>query len=419
MKKLFLFLAFALSSSIFAQANPSYQGRANLVTETNINKHITDLVAIGIRHSGATNIARNRQARDLIIQKFKEFGYIDNDAQPAIDEISTQTFTANSQSLQNIIVTKKGTTYPDEYVIVCGHFDSVAAGVGANDNGSGIATILELARILKDIPTEYSIKFIAFNAEEDGLLGSRAYVNNEVNTTNPKMKIRLVLNIDMIGGVKGANHNTVSCEADRLPNPDGSFNSTGTSTGNKTTNDLASYNYTSALKNYIGYYSTLTGVFSYAYNSDYMPFENNNEIITGLYERPTNNKGTEVSNPYYHKNTDIVANMSVPYVTQIAKGVVGAVQHFAVADTGTSLSTSDINKAQDFELFPNPAKDLLNINIDSNVKDFTLDITDINGRKVISTKNQKQINISSLKLGVYLGTLETEKGKTTKKFILQ
>ena len=74
MKKLFLFLAFALSSSIFAQANPSYQGRANLVTETNINKHITDLVAIGIRHSGATNIARNRQARDLIIQKFKEFG---------------------------------------------------------------------------------------------------------------------------------------------------------------------------------------------------------------------------------------------------------------------------------------------------------------------------------------------------------
>ena len=51
---------------------------------------------------------------------------------------------------------------------------------------------MEVARILKDVPTEYSIKFIHFTGEEQGLLGSKNYVTNVVNTTNPKMKIKLV-----------------------------------------------------------------------------------------------------------------------------------------------------------------------------------------------------------------------------------
>lgn len=410
MKKTLFSLCIFATSFLFAQANATYQTRANLVTEANITQYITDLVAIGIRHGDATNLTRNIAARDFIIEKYKSFGYIDNDAQPEIDEISTQTFTANAQSLQNIIVTKKGTTYPDEYVIICGHFDSVTAGVGANDNGSGIATILELARILKNVPTEYSIKFINFNAEEDGLLGSKAYVSNVVNATNPKLNIRLVLNIDMIGGVKSKTNNTVSCEAD---------NYDGTTTGKVSTNDAASLTFTNLLKDYIGYYSGgLTGVLGYAYNSDYMPFENNGEIITGLYERPTNTNGTVASNPYYHKSTDIIANMSLPYVTSIAKGVVGAVQHFAIASTST-LAVSDINNAKDFEISPNPAKEILNISLDHSIKEFTFEVTDINGRNVISTKNQKQINTSQLKPGMYFGTLKTEKGKMTKKFIIQ
>lgn len=410
MKKLLLSFSLLSASFCFSQANAIYQTRANLVKQDSITQYLTDLVAIGIRHSGATNINRNRQARDFIIQKYKDFGYIDNDAQPAIDEISTQTFTGNSQSLQNIIVTKKGSTYPNEYVIVCGHFDSVAAGRGANDNGSGVATILELARILKNVPTQYSIKFINFNAEEDGLLGSKAYVNNVVNATNPKMKIRLVLNIDMIGGISSRTNNTVSCEAD---------NYNGTTSGTKTTNDAASLTFTNLLKTYIDNYSGgITGVLGYAYSSDYMPFENNSEIITGLYERPTDANGVEVTNPYYHKSTDTVANMSIPYVTKIAKGVVGAVQHFAIADTGT-LAVNDVSKAKDFAVYPNPVKDVLHLQLDSSIKDFTFEVTDLNGRKILSIKNKKDVNVSSLKSGVYIGTLISEMGKDSKKFIIE
>ena len=369
-------------------------------------------MAIGVRHGDATNITRNRQARDFIIQKYKDFGYIDNDAQPAIDEISTQTFTGNSQSLQNIIVTKKGTTYPDEYVIVCGHFDSVAAGRGANDNGSGVATILELARILKNVPTQYSIKFINFNAEEDGLLGSKAYVNNVVNATDPKMKIRLVFNLDQIGGRSDRTNNSVVCEEDRI-------NDTGTNPkyGVNTTNNTASIAATADLQTYVGYYSSLTGFIDNIYGSDYMPFEKNGETVIGLYERPTNN-GTVVSNPYYHNNTDTIANLSYPYIYQVTKATVGAVQHFAIADTGT-LTVNDVNKAKDFAVYPNPVKDVLHLQLDSSIKDFTFEVNDLNGRKILSIKNQKDVNVSSLKSGVYIGTLISEMGKDSKKFIVE
>ena len=66
---------------------------------------------------------------------------------------------------------------------------------GANDNASGVAAIMEVARILKDVPTEYSIKFIHFTGEEQGLLGSKNYVTNVVNTTNPKILVLLKLTI--------------------------------------------------------------------------------------------------------------------------------------------------------------------------------------------------------------------------------
>lgn len=148
-----------------------------------------------------------------------------------------------------------------------------------------------------------------------------------------------------------------------------------------------------------------------------MPFEKNGETVIGLYERPTNN-GTVVSNPYYHNNTDTIANLSYPYIYQVTKATVGALQHFAVADTGT-LTVNDVNKAKDFAVYPNPVKDVLHLQLDSSIKDFTFEVTDLNGRKILSIKNQKDVNVSSLKSGVYIGTLISEMGKDSKKFIIE
>jgi Zn-dependent M28 family amino/carboxypeptidase len=404
MKKLLLSFSLLSASFCFSQANATYLTRANEVLQSNIESYNASLVGFGLKGTGR---AASTNALNYIVQKYKDFGYADS-------QITYDNFTYSSTTVKNVIITKTGTVHPDEYVIICGHYDSFYGTTstnrseGANDNASGVAAIMEVARILKDVPTEYSIKFIHFTGEEQGLLGSKNYVTNVVNTTNPKMKIKLVLNLDQVGGRSDRTNNTIVCEADN-------YNKTQ---GTQSTNDAASLTATNSLKDYVGYYSTLTGVLNYAYGSDYMPFENNGEIITGLYERPTNSSGTVVTNPYYHNNTDTIAHLSYPYIFQVTKAALGAMQHFAVASTST-LAVSDIDKAKNFEFFPNPAKEILNISLDSSITDFSFEVSDLNGRKIFSTKNQKQINTSQLKPGIYIGTLETEKGTVNKKFIIQ
>lgn len=92
---------------------------------------------------------------------------------------------------------------------------------------------------------------------------------------------------------------------------------------------------------------------------------------------------------------------------------------FEIAYTNTTLSTNDVNKTKVFELYPNPAKDILNIGLDDSIKDFTFEITDTSGRLISSYKNQKKINISKLKSGIYMGTLISGKERISKKFIVK
>ena len=80
--------------------------------------------------------------------------------------------------LYNVIADIPGTEKPDEYVIVGGHIDSWDGATGATDNGTGVATTLEAARILKKagVKPKRTIRFMLWSGEEQGLLGSAAYV---------------------------------------------------------------------------------------------------------------------------------------------------------------------------------------------------------------------------------------------------
>src|SRR6202012_3721766 len=79
---------------------------------------------------------------------------------------------------EEVYCTKIGTTHPEEMYIVGGHMDGHGWGEAANDDGSGTAFVMELARIFSspDVKTERSIRFVLWNNEETGLNGSRAYV---------------------------------------------------------------------------------------------------------------------------------------------------------------------------------------------------------------------------------------------------
>jgi Peptidase family M28 len=79
---------------------------------------------------------------------------------------------------EEVYCTKIGTTHPNEMYLVTAHMDGIGFGEAANDNGSGTALVMEVARIMSspDVLTDRSIRFILWNNEETGLNGAAAYV---------------------------------------------------------------------------------------------------------------------------------------------------------------------------------------------------------------------------------------------------
>jgi hypothetical protein len=103
----------------------------------------------------------------------------DPDLQPdaRIRELNSQPSTPGPR--EEVFCTKIGTTHPEEMYIVGAHMDGIGWGEAANDDGSGTALVMEVARVLNsaDVTTERSIRFALWNNEETGLNGARAYVD--------------------------------------------------------------------------------------------------------------------------------------------------------------------------------------------------------------------------------------------------
>ena len=102
----------------------------------------------------------------------------DPNAQPDVRLRELNREPAVDGSRQDVYCTKVGATRPDEMYIVAAHLDGHGWGEAANDDGSGTALVMELARIfsMPDVRTERSIRFALWNNEETGLDGARAYV---------------------------------------------------------------------------------------------------------------------------------------------------------------------------------------------------------------------------------------------------
>lgn len=295
MKKLVLILL--ISAACFSgkaqTLNSFYADIVSKTSEENILNDLTTFENFGIKTVGSKALTATET---WITNRYKDLGY---------ELIELQPFTYRRGTSNNIIITKTGTKFPDTYIIIDAHYDTIN-GPGTNDNGTGTVLILELARLLKDIDTEYSIKFIHFSGEEDGLIGSKHYVENTV--IPEKLDIKLVFNIDEVGGVKGLTNDTIVCERDL---------------GTPQSNDEASNNLTSRLAKCMELYSNLKSEIAHAYASDYMPFEDQGFVITGLFEKH--------ESPVNHSSKDNLAHMDVHYVYQVTKGAIGAALEFAGA----------------------------------------------------------------------------------------
>ncbi len=382
-----IFPAFQVKAQVF---NSNYASVVNQCSATNVLSNLTEYEGLGVKRRGTVSLDNTLT---WLKNKYLSYGYTASQ----ITEDS-YTYSGSTAVCKNLIVTKIGTVYPDIFVIIDGHYDSIN-GTGTNDNGSGLVCILEVARLLKNIPTKYSIKFINFSGEEDGLKGSQHFVTSVVNSTTPKMNIKLVFNLDEVGGVAGMINNTITCERD-LSNP--------------TSNNAASNTITNELMTCVGLYSPLGTFLDRAYASDYMSFQSNNEIITGFFEK---NETT-----HKHTATDLLVNMDPTYNYNVAKAAIGAMLHFAVVDT--SLSNEEFEAGFQGSFFPNPTKDFLNINCGKLDRNYTFNLVDLQGKTVFSkvfeqAKQTESIAVADFSKGMYLAVIVSGNKRFTKKIVIE
>jgi hypothetical protein len=127
----------------------------------------------------------NALAASYIEDKCLSYGY------------SIRTFEFGSSG-KNVIAEKRGTQFPNQSIMLCAHYDCVGGkftpSQGADDNASGVAALLEAARVLKDINFPYTIQLAFWDEEELGLLGSKAFPASGGGLPEPIT----VINLDMI-----------------------------------------------------------------------------------------------------------------------------------------------------------------------------------------------------------------------------
>ncbi|MCC6754412.1 MAG: M28 family peptidase [Saprospiraceae bacterium] len=100
------------------------------------------------------------------------------------------------QSCVNVEASQFGHDHPSEMVLIDAHYDSYQNAPGADDNASGVAGVLEACRILSRYSTKRSLRYVCFDLEEAGLIGSLLYEGSQVS---PREQIHSVLNYEMIG----------------------------------------------------------------------------------------------------------------------------------------------------------------------------------------------------------------------------
>ncbi len=108
--------------------------------------------------------------------------------------------------ITNVLATLKGTTDPDRIYVVSGHYDSMCTSPtdgecdapGANDDASGTAAVIEMARVMSKLKFDATIIFMAVAGEEQGLLGARYFAEQAVAKT---MNIEAMFTNDIVGGV--------------------------------------------------------------------------------------------------------------------------------------------------------------------------------------------------------------------------
>lgn len=125
--------------------------------------------------------------REYIRQELAKFGIV-----------QTHNFKVRGKYHQNLILNLEANSHTAKKppILIGAHYDTVPGSPGADDNGSGIAVLLELAKYFSKFAADFPLRFVAFDMEEYGLLGSQAYAELLQQEQQP---LRLMISLEMLG----------------------------------------------------------------------------------------------------------------------------------------------------------------------------------------------------------------------------
>jgi aminopeptidase YwaD len=257
------------------------------VSRTNLERDVT---ALATRWQSRHTLTRNHNAiTEWLQRRFIESGYPSATFFP---------YTQGSRTLRNVLAERQGTK-PAKTTILCAHFDSrqermgdpEAPAPGANDNATGVAVVLEIARLLAKTPTGDTIRFLLFSGEEQAYWGSAAYARVVKHRTN----LRFVFNLDQIG----------------YPPPDRAI-FVDRDEGGRLENNAASAALVTRIQHLARTVVKVPTRVDPTYGSDYLSFEAYGIPIVGLYEA-----GKDY--PHYHQSTDTPDKVDFAYVHDMAR----------------------------------------------------------------------------------------------------
>ncbi|MCO5249315.1 MAG: M20/M25/M40 family metallo-hydrolase [Chitinophagales bacterium] len=313
----------------------------------------------------------------------KAFQFIKQQMQSYHYKIDSLVFSSTGK---NLLVFKKGSQFPQQEIIIGAHYDSRPySGVapGADDNASGVAAIMEVARVLKDEELPYTIVFAFWDEEEPGLLGSKAYVQS-IGSRNETLLA--YINLDMIAW-DGDNDGEVEISTRQVGK--------SISLSDLIIEQNANYQ--------IGLKTTLIN--PGPSSSDYASFWTAGYTASGINEVYYG----EDNNPYWHTVGDTIGNMNLEYFLKCSKLTLASVYRLAQEGINKPTAIIDSKWHEVPLLYPNPVKEVLFIsNLSHKVE--SVKIYDLKGSGVYKNEqvfDSKIVLPFQMRTGIYIIEINT------------